>query len=72
MALTLTVTGPARRTADGVEVPVVGGTATVLCEAPAAERLLRACREGARMEVRLADSGPGWWLATAARVEGGF
>lgn len=72
MGLTFTATGPARRTADGAEVPVVGGTLTVVCGDTEARRLVDGCVDGSRLTVRVSDQGPGWWLAVAARVEGGL
>ncbi|HSL59949.1 MAG TPA: hypothetical protein VK866_19040 [Acidimicrobiales bacterium] len=72
MALTFTATGSARPRADGVEIPVVGGVVTVLAEPGDVERLVARCGPGARLTARVTDSGPGWWLAAAARVEGGL
>lgn len=72
MGLTFTATGAARPVAEGVEVPVVGGLLTVACDEREARRLLDGCVDGARVTARVRDQGDGWWLATAARVEGGL
>lgn len=67
MARDFTVLGPARPERDGtLVVPVVGGD--VIIAASGWSPALAEVTPGTRLTARIIDSGPGWWLAKAART----
>ncbi len=70
--VSLTVTGQPVWRDGALEVPVAGGVLVLAVGAAEGDRLAARCRPGARIQPRVVDQGPGWWLARAARIEGGF
>jgi len=67
MARDFTVVGPPRPERDGtLTVPVAGGE--VIVAAKGWSPSLADASPGTRLTARIIDSGPGWWLAKAART----
>lgn len=67
MARDFTVLGVPRPERDGtLTIPVVGGDLVV--EAKGWSPSLAEVTPGTRVAARIIDSGPGWWLAKAART----